>query len=238
MELQELKRALEAFLFVSSEPVQIAHIKDILGVEDITILQKAIGELKKKYEGNDSGLRLIEIAGGYRLGTVPELAPYVKKLFKREKPRLSRASLETLSIIAYRQPVTRSDVEAIRGVNVEGALTTLLERGLVRIAGRRETVGRPILYGTTRLFLEHFGLNTLRELPPLNEYSEHDLTEEERQELERLPGKGALPVQDNIESSGYAEGNTGELDRQQAAEHSEGKEDEKSKEIAQEDRPD
>ena len=179
MERSELKKVLEAFLFVSSSPVQLEQVKEMLEIKDESLIENAIGELKAKYENQDSSLRVIEVAGGYRLTTIPELAPYLKKWFKGQKPRLSRASIETLSIVAYRQPVTRNEIEAIRGVNVEGPLGTLLERGLIRIVGRKETVGRPILYGTTRLFLEHFGLNTLKDLPILNEFSEFDLSEDE-----------------------------------------------------------
>ena len=124
------------------------------------------------------------MAEGYRLSTSPELAPYIKKFFKDQRPRLSRASLETLSVVAYRQPATRSEVESIRGVNVEGPLGTLLERGLIRIAGRKDAPGRPILYGTTRLFLEHFGLNTLKDLPLLNEFTENDLNESEKASID------------------------------------------------------
>jgi len=183
MEQRQLKKVLEAFLFVSSSPVQIAQIKDALGVEQDQLIKTAFQELKAKYENEERGLRIIEVAGGYRLSTSPETAPHLKKWFKKQKPRLSRASLETLSIIAYRQPITRSEIEAIRGVNVEGALGTLLDRGLVRIVGRRDTAGRPILYGTTRIFLEHFGLNTLKDLPLLNEFSEFDLTEKEKERI-------------------------------------------------------
>lgn len=173
-------------MLTSSSPVQISRVKEVLGMQDESIIESAISELKAKYESADSALRVIGVAGGYRLSTIPELAPYLKKWFKGERPRLSKPSLETLSIIAYKQPITRSEVEAIRGVNVEGPLGTLLERGLIRIVGRKDTVGRPILYGTTRLFLEHFGLNTLKDLPILNEFSELDLTEEERGRINGL----------------------------------------------------
>ncbi len=187
MEITELKKILEAFLFVSPSPVQIAEVKEALGIEEELLIKSAFDELKAKYESGDMGLRIIEVANGYRLSTSSSVAPYLKKWFKRQKPRLSRASLETLSIIAYKQPVTRSEVDTIRGVNVEGALGTLLDRGLIRIAGRRDTVGRPILYGTTRLFLEHFGLNTLRDLPILDEFSKFDLTDEEKERINKLP---------------------------------------------------
>jgi segregation and condensation protein B len=179
MDQNELKKVLESFLFVSASPVQISQVKLLLDVEE-KVIENAVQELAAKYESGSSGMRIIKVAEGWRLSTAPEAASYVKKFLKEQRPRLSRASLETLSIVAYKQPVTRSDVEFIRGVNVEGALGTLLERGLVRIAGRKDAPGRPILYGTTRLFLEHFGLNTLKDLPLLNEFNENDLTERER----------------------------------------------------------
>jgi segregation and condensation protein B len=188
MELNELKKILEAFLFVSSEPVEISRVMEMLGIKEQLLVEDAIRQLKAKYESRDSALRIIEVAGGSRLSTVPELASYLKRWLKGQKPRLSRASLETLSIVAYKQPVTRSEVEAIRGVNVEGALGTLLERGLIRIVGRKDAAGRPILYGTTRLFLEHFGLNTLKDLPVLKEFSEFDLNEEEKGRIRNLHG--------------------------------------------------
>lgn len=183
MEQSELKKILEAFLFVSSSPVQTGRIKALFGVDE-KLTESAFQELKIKYAGDDTALRLIKVAEGYRLSTAPELAPQVRKFFKDQRPKLSRAALETLSIVAYKQPVARSDVEFIRGVNVEGPLGTLLERGLVRIAGRKDAPGRPILYGTTRLFLEHFGLNTLKDLPLLNEFSESDLDEAEKARID------------------------------------------------------
>ena len=183
MEQSELKKILEAFLFVSFSPVQIPQVKEALGIEEQSLIEAAFGQLKAQYDSEDSGLKLVKVAEGYQLRTSPELASYLKKWLKGQKSRLSKASLETLSIIAYKQPVTRSEVESIRGVNVEGALGTLLERGLIRIAGRKDTVGRPILYGTTRTFLEHFGLNTLKDLPLLSEFAESDLSEGEKEKI-------------------------------------------------------
>jgi segregation and condensation protein B len=179
MEQGELKKILESFLFVSSSPVQAAQVKALFGIEE-KVIENAFEELIAKYAANDGALRIIKVAEGYRLSTAPEVAPHIKKFFKDQRPKLSRASLETLSIVAYKQPVTRNDLEFIRGVNVEGALGTLLERGLARITGRKDAPGRPILYGTTRLFLEHFGLNTLKDLPLLNEFNENDLSEDEK----------------------------------------------------------
>lgn len=183
MEQNELKKVLESFLFISSSPVQVAQVKALFGIED-KIIESAFEELTAKYAAADGGLRIIKVAEGYRLSTTPEVAPHIKKFFKDQRSRISRASLETLSIVAYKQPVARSDVEFIRGVNVEGALGTLLERGLIRIAGRKDAPGRPILYGTTRLFLEHFGLNTLKDLPLLNEFNENDLNEAEKASID------------------------------------------------------
>lgn len=179
MEQNELKKALESFLFISSSPVQASQIKALFGIDE-KVVENVFQELMSKYAAGDSALRIIKVAEGYRLSTAPEVAPHIKKFFKDQRARLSRASLETLSIVAYKQPVTRIEVENIRGVNAEGALGTLLERGLIRIAGRKDASGRPILYGTTRLFLEHFGLNTLKDLPLLNEFSENDLNEDEK----------------------------------------------------------
>jgi len=185
MAKDDLKKALEAFLLVSSSPVHVAQVKETLGKNEEDI-RAAFEELKTKYENDNAAFKIIEVAGGYRLSTSPDVANYLKKWFRGQKPRLSKASLETLSIIAYKQPITRSDMEAIRGVNIDGALGTLLDRGLIRIVGRKETVGRPFVYGTTRLFLEHFGLNTLRDLPALNEFAEIDLREDEKEKLDSL----------------------------------------------------
>ena len=186
MEQNELKKVLESFLFISSSPVQASQIKTLFGIDE-KVIENAFQELIYKYAAEDSALRIIKVAEGYRLSTAPEVAPHIKKFFKDQRSRLSRASLETLSIVAYKQPVARIEVEGIRGVNVEGALGTLLERGLIRIAGRKDAPGRPILYGTTRLFLEHFGLNTLKDLPLLNEFTENDLSEDEIAKVEGEP---------------------------------------------------
>lgn len=193
MEQNELKKALESFLFVSSSPIQALQIKTLFGIDE-KVVENVFQELISKYASGDSALRIIKVAEGYRLSTMPEIAPHIKKFFKDQRPKLSRASLETLSIVAYKQPVTRIEVEGIRGVNVEGALGTLLEKGLIRIAGRKDVPGRPILYGTTRLFLEHFGLNTLKDLPLLNEFNENDLSEDEKAKVgDKLNGENNEP---------------------------------------------
>ena len=191
MGLEEIKFAVEALLFASERPLHVEEIKEALeGAADPREIQDLLGELKNDYESQSRGFRLMELAGGYQLVTSERFAELLKRFYQsREKKRLSQASLETLSVVAYRQPVARADIEFIRGVNVDGALKTLLEKGLVRVAGRKEVPGRPMLYGTTKEFLEHFGLNSLKDLPALKEYTEKDIPEnllspEVREELQ------------------------------------------------------
>ena len=177
LENDGLKRAVEGLLFASERPLTADEMRQAfeenLAEADI---RAAIESLKNEYESQNRGFRIFEIAGGYQLVTDSSLESHLKKFYQsRLKKRLSQATLETLSVIAYRQPVTRADIEFIRGVAVDGALKTLLEKGIVKIAGRKEVPGRPMLYATTPQFLEHFGINTLQDLPPLNEYTEKDL---------------------------------------------------------------
>jgi segregation and condensation protein B len=177
--LEEIKFAIEALLFASERPLHAEEIAEALdGAAGAGEVRDLLGALKGEYEAERRGFRLMELAGGYQLVTDERFAEILKRFYQsREKKRLSQASLETLSVIAYRQPVTRADIEFIRGVGVDGALKTLLEKGLVRVAGRKEVPGRPMLYGTTPEFLEHFGLNSLKDLPALKEYTEKDLSE-------------------------------------------------------------
>jgi segregation and condensation protein B len=177
--LEEIKFAVEALLFASERPLHAEEIAEALdGAAGAGEVRELLAALKGEYEAERRGFRLMELAGGYQLVTDERFADILKRFYQsREKKRLSQASLETLSVIAYRQPVTRADIEFIRGVGVDGALKTLLEKGLVRVAGRKEVPGRPMLYGTTPGFLEHFGLNSLKDLPALKEYTEKDLSE-------------------------------------------------------------
>ncbi|MFH0839120.1 MAG: SMC-Scp complex subunit ScpB [Candidatus Omnitrophota bacterium] len=171
IEQKELKRIIEAILFVSEKPVTLAELKDIVEETDAGLLKQAVDSLRDDYGKCDGGLRISEVAGGFRIATDPSLGIWLHKLYKaRHTEKLTKPSLETLSIIAYKQPITRAEIEVIRGVAVEGVINTLLERGLIRIVGRKETVGRPLLYGTTNQFLEYFGLNSLNELPNLSEF--------------------------------------------------------------------
>jgi len=175
MDKSELKRSIEALLFVTEKPLTVSQIKDVTGHEAKAILE-AIESISDECDRGKKGFRLKALAGGYHFVTDPDVAETVKNYVKmKEKKRISQASLETLSIIAYRQPVTRAEIEFVRGVNVDGGLKTLLEKGLIRVAGRKEVAGRPILYSTTNDFLDHFGLSQIKELPKLAEFTEKDI---------------------------------------------------------------
>jgi segregation and condensation protein B len=158
--------ALEALLFASDAPLELSRIAEVLDLRPDEA-DAAVVALRAACEAPDRGLAVVEVAGGVRLVTRPELAPALLKLQRlRLKSRLSRAAVETLAIIAYRQPISRPEIEQLRGVSADAVVTALLERRLVRVVGRKAGPGRPILYGTTRDFLEHFGLRDLGELPP------------------------------------------------------------------------
>ena len=156
----------EALLFASDEPLEPERIRDVLGLAHVGDARTCVEELRRRYEGPGRGLTIADVAGGYRLVTRPEMAPWLVKLARaRTRGRLSRPALETLAIVGYKQPVSRPEVDAIRGVNSDGVLESLLERRLIRIAGRKDAPGRPFLYETTREFLVAFGLRDLGELP-------------------------------------------------------------------------
>ena len=171
MEEERLKAILESLLFAAGEPVPLARLAAVLdNVVARDAIKKALGEMLVGYGAR--GVMLEEVAGGYQLRTPKEHALYVRKLLAAKPPRLSRPLLETLAIIAYRQPVTRPEIEQLRGVDAGGVIETLLERRLVRIAGRKEAPGRPIVYATSPEFLEVFGLRDLEGLPDLEEFKE------------------------------------------------------------------
>lgn len=149
-----------------------AELGKLVGVRDQDKIVGTVEELRRDLEAAGLGYRLIAVAEGWQMATRPELAPYVRRLFvDRATMRLSTAAQETLSIIAYRQPLTRAEIEQIRGVEVIAALETLLEKRLAKVVGRKETVGRPLMYGTTQEFLRHFGLRSLEDMPPLDGFA-------------------------------------------------------------------
>lgn len=169
MEHAEALAVLEALLFVADEPLSPDQVSGILGECDADDVRAMVQVLNGRYASEGSSLQIAEVAGGFRLTTRPELAEWVQRLNRVRPARLSRAALETLAVVAYRQPITKAEIEGVRGVSADGVLRTLLERDLIRIVGRKPEAGRPILYGTTRVFLEHFGFKDLTDLPTLRE---------------------------------------------------------------------
>jgi segregation and condensation protein B len=167
-----LLRALEGLLFITDRPLSAAELGKLVGVKDQDRIVDVVEGLRRGLEERNAGYRLIAVAEGWQMATRPELAPYLRKLFAdRATMRLSTAAQETLSIISYKQPLTRAEIEEIRGVEVIAALETLLEKRLIKVVGRKETVGRPLMYGTTLEFLRHFGLRSLEDLPPLDNFT-------------------------------------------------------------------
>jgi segregation and condensation protein B len=180
-----LKSILESLLFAAGEPVPIARFAAVLENVSKEELRKSLADLSMEYASSNRGIRLEQVAGGYQFRTAKEHALYVRRLLAAKPPRLTRPLLETLAIIAYRQPITGPEIEQLRGVDSSGVLDTLLDRRLVKIAGRKEAPGRPIIYATTPEFLETFGLKDLDGLPDIGELQElqkelQDQIDEER----------------------------------------------------------
>jgi len=170
--LDRLAREVEALIFASEEPLSIQQLCEFTGSGDDSIHQ-ALDRLNKTFSDQQHALTIIEVAGGFRIATDSEFGDVVSQLFEGRKPgKLSRAALETMAVIAYSQPCTRMAIESIRGVNCDSAIRTLLERDMIRISGRMETPGRPLLYSTTKTFLEYFGLSNLDHLPRFDEIEE------------------------------------------------------------------
>jgi segregation and condensation protein B len=213
----ELKSLIEAILFAAQKSLSIKEIKTLISKpEDAenselvrafkkvkeTEISGAIQELKIDYTQQGRSFQIQEVAGSFQLISQPQFAPWLKQLFSEHRSsRLSQPALETLAIIAYRQPITRADIESVRGVAVDGVMQTLLERGLVTITGRAEVPGRPMLYGTTRSFLEHFGLSDLNEMPAIEELRKVNLRLPESQPTSSTEKPAELfPAEQNGES--------------------------------------
>ncbi len=174
METHELKRIVEAMIFVAEEPMTIGALELVFaesGVEK-SALREAIDAIMADYHTREGGIELREVAGGYQFRTKPSVANWIQRLNVPKPTRLSQAAMETLAIIAYRQPTVRAEIEDIRGVDCGGVLKTLLERNVIKIVGKREEPGTPLLYGTTKEFLSLFNLSSLSDLPSLREYRE------------------------------------------------------------------
>ncbi len=165
----DIKPILESLFFVSDSPIRLEALVEILPESNKEAILEGIRQIQTEYGDRCRGIELVEIAGGYQFRTKPGWAEWVNRLKKTKAMKLSQAALETLAIVAYRQPVIRPAVEEIRGVDSGSVLHTLLEKGLVKIMGRKDLPGRPIVYGTTRAFLELFGLNSVSDLPKLQE---------------------------------------------------------------------
>ena len=165
----DLKRVIEALIFVSEAPLPLAQLCAVLETEDKAAVAAALAELVAEYRRLDRAFTIVEVAGGWGLRTRPELAFWLRKLKRDQVTRLSRASLETLAVIAYKQPVMKAEIERLRGVEVGGVLRMLMEKDLVKVVGRKDLPGRPLIYGTTKRFLEVFDLKDLKDLPTLAE---------------------------------------------------------------------
>jgi segregation and condensation protein B len=188
-----LKAILEALIFASPEPLTLKAICKLVEDEPREAIEAALAELKDDYE-RPGGLQLVDVAGGYQIVTRPDLHEWVRRLFhERSTQKLTVQALETLAVIAYKQPITALEVGEIRGVNTAGVLNTLLERHLVKIVGRKAVVGRPFLYGTTREFLIRFGLNDLGDLPKVEDMAEA-LGLDAPILVERTPSEDQLPL--------------------------------------------
>lgn len=177
------KSVIEALLFSSDKPLTIEQIKNILDNLDNAQIRQILTELASEYESASRGMRIIEVAGGYRMVTPASLAPFLKKLYKQRRPeRASKPALETLAIIAYKQPLTKMEIESLRNVNVDGLIHSLLDKDFIHIVGRKNAPGRPIVYGTTKAFLEYFGLKSLDDLPKIEKFAEFKPVEEKKNE--------------------------------------------------------
>jgi len=203
--VDSVKPLIEALIFVSEEPITIEKITEIIDGAKKDLVKESVYELMEDYERNGRGIEIVEIAGGFKIKTRTEFSQWISLLFtKKKKTRLSIQALETVAVIAYKQPITKSEIEQIRGVNIVGTLRTLLERNLVKILGKKEAPGRPIMYGTTKEFLENFGLKNISSLPTLKEFSELGLSEVKEEGEEKSDG--------NVEESETAEATVGSGD--------------------------
>jgi len=177
MEREEIRSTIESLLFVADGPQSLQRFAEVLDGVDRETIQSILNELQTELEAQNRGIRLAEVAGGYQLRTPKSNADWVKKFLGGRPSRMGKATLETLAIIAYRQPITKAEIEAIRGVDVDGVIGTLLERNLIRAVARKDVPGRPFLYGTTAEFLQLFNLKDLSQLPTLKAMEEISLPE-------------------------------------------------------------
>ncbi|HKI49314.1 MAG TPA: SMC-Scp complex subunit ScpB [Desulfobacteria bacterium] len=174
---EQLKLIIESLLFSADKPLSVKDIHGCLPDSELSEIMEALETLAREYAAMNRSFALKEVAQGFQIRTKPDYAPYVLRMTKRSATRMSAAAMETLAIVAYKQPVIRQEIEQFRGVDTGGILRTLLERNLIRIMGRKQLPGRPLIYGTTRKFLEVFDLNSLESLPKLKEIKEFGIGE-------------------------------------------------------------
>ena len=190
LQSEDLQKIIETLLFITDRPVKVSRLVDVIENTTAKEVREAIRNLQDDYTVRGSAVQILEIAGGFQMCTKPEYGRWVRRLYNEKMTtRLSNAALETLAIIAYKQPLTRAEMESIRGVDVAGPLEKLLDRGLVRVVGRKDTIGHPMVYGTTDEFLRMFGLNKVAELPDLQVFAAKNLEEKQ----EDLPFGEPLP---------------------------------------------
>ena len=190
LQSEDLQKIIETLLFITDRPVKVSRLVDVIENTTAKEVREAIPKLQDDYTVRGSAVQILEIAGGFQMCTKPEYGRWVRRLYNEKMTtRLSNAALETLAIIAYKQPLTRAEMESIRGVDVAGPLEKLLDRGLVRVVGRKDTIGHPMVYGTTDEFLRMFGLNKVSELPDLQVFAAKNLEEKQ----EDLPFGEPLP---------------------------------------------
>lgn len=193
------RRMIEALLFVAYEPITLKKLAEITELNKQVVLEFLL-DIKEEYA--EKGFHLTEIAGGWQFLTDDEFAPQIERLYNPRKQVLSKAALETLAIIAYRQPITRLEIENIRQVKIDAMVNKLMDKKLVKEVGRMETPGKPILYGTTREFLEFFGIDSLKDLPPLENFAQSFDNMEEEINLFNLPSSNAEETDNNTEKNG------------------------------------
>ena len=190
LQSEDLQKIVETLLFITDRPIKVSRMVEVIENTTAKEVREAISKLQDSYTVNNSALHITEIAGGFQMSTKPEYGRWVRRLYNEKMTtKLSNAALETLAIIAYKQPLTRAEMEAIRGVDVAGPLEKLLDRGLVRVVGRKDTMGHPMVYGTTDEFLRMFGLNKVAELPDLQVFAAKTLENKQ----EDLPFGEPLP---------------------------------------------
>ena len=196
--MSNLKSIVEGLIFVSDLPITFVKLCDILNEYDREEVRTAIAELQRDYKSQERGIYLAEVAEGYQFRTCKESAEFIRRLVKISTSKLSKPALESLAIIAYRQPITRAEIEYLRGVESGGVLKTLLEKGLIKILGKKNIPGKPLIYGTSKNFLETFNLRDLKSLPTLKEVQALD-------EASLFEHQAELPLGDSAVHSGHAD---------------------------------